>query len=130
MINCGLLWEFSSSKMKGPRYLFDISRNSLRTMFIKTRVHCSLCTVHSKFFRSCYHTVPSAIWEIFSEFVIFCNLFHKTLGEWNNSKILHEALCDNYFIIKCLLKYNVSRIILLTNCVGLAWYNLMLYWYT
>ena len=24
---------------------------------------------------SCYRTVPSAIWEIFSEFLIFCNLF-------------------------------------------------------
>ena len=35
----------------------------------------------------CYRTVPSAIWEIFSEFFIFCNLFHEPLGEWNNSKI-------------------------------------------
>ena len=31
--------------------------------------------------RSCYRTVPSAIWEIFSEFLIFCNLFHEPLGE-------------------------------------------------
>ena len=30
---------------------------------------------------SCYRTVPSAIWEIFSEFLIFCNLFHEPLGE-------------------------------------------------
>ena len=36
---------------------------------------------------SCYRTVPSAIWEIFSKFIIFCNLFHEPLGEWNNSKI-------------------------------------------
>ena len=36
---------------------------------------------------SCYRTVPSAIWEIFSKFLIFCNLFHEPLGEWNNSKI-------------------------------------------
>ena len=33
-----------------------------------------------------YHIVPSAIWKIFSEFVIFCNLFRDILGEWNNSK--------------------------------------------
>ena len=26
---------------------------------------------------SCYCTLPSAIWEIFSEFLIFCNLFHE-----------------------------------------------------
>ena len=31
--------------------------------------------------------VPSAIWEIFSEFLIFCNLFYEPLGKWNNSKI-------------------------------------------
>ena len=28
-----------------------------------------------------------AIWEIFSEFLIFCNLFHEPFGEPNNSKI-------------------------------------------
>ena len=28
-----------------------------------------------------YRTVWSAIWEIFSEFLIFCNLFHEPLGE-------------------------------------------------
>ena len=26
-----------------------------------------------KMIRNCYHTVPSAIWEIFSEFLIFCD---------------------------------------------------------
>ena len=36
---------------------------------------------------SCYPTVQSAKWLMFSEFLIFCKLFHKTLGEWNNSKI-------------------------------------------
>ena len=39
------------------------------------------------FISSCYRVAPSAIWEIFSEFLIFCNLFHKPSGEWNNSKI-------------------------------------------
>ena len=34
--------------------------------------------------------------------------------------ILHEAKCDNYFIAKCSLKSNVSRVILLTNCVNFA----------
>ena len=36
---------------------------------------------------SYYRTVPNAIWEIFSEFLIFCKLFHEPLGERNNSKI-------------------------------------------
>ena len=31
--------------------------------------------------------MPSAIWEIFSEFLIFCDLFHEPLGQWNISKI-------------------------------------------
>ena len=30
---------------------------------------------------SCYRTLPSAIWEIFFEFIIFCSLFHEPLGE-------------------------------------------------
>ena len=29
---------------------------------------------------SCYHTVPSAICKMFSEFFIFCNLFYEPLG--------------------------------------------------
>ena len=34
--------------------------------------------------------------------------------------ILHEATCDNYFIIKCLLKSNVVRVILLGNFIELV----------
>ena len=30
---------------------------------------------------SCYRMVASAIWEIFSEFLMFYNLFHEPLGE-------------------------------------------------
>ena len=35
---------------------------------------------------SCYRTVPSALWEIFSQFLIFRNLFHEPLGKWSNRK--------------------------------------------
>ena len=45
------------------------------------------CGGHIADLSSCYRTVSSAIWEIFSEFFIFCNLFHESLGELNNSKI-------------------------------------------
>ena len=71
----------------------------------------------------CYRTVSNVIWEIFSEFFIFCKLFHEPLGDWNNSKIwgtrkifiiLYKAAYDNYFIVKCLLKSNVARVISLT----------------
>ena len=50
-------------------------------------------------------TVMSAIWETFSEFLIFCNLFHEPLEEWIKANyhkrgkckpIFHEATCDNY----------------------------------
>ena len=34
--------------------------------------------------------------------------------------ILHEATCDNYFVVKWLLKSNVARTILLTNWSELA----------
>ena len=74
----------------------------------------------------------NAIWEILSEFLIFCNFSYEPSGEWNNSKIweirkifvniaggkylsiLQEATCDNYFIVELSLKSNVSRVILLT----------------
>ena len=67
--------------------------------------------------------VIAATWEIFSEFVIFCNLFHEPLASEIKVKyekrgkylpILHETMCNNYFIVKCLLKSNVVRVILLT----------------
>ena len=51
---------------------------------------------------SCYRTVPIAIWEIFSEFLIFCNLTAKYEKRGKYFPRLHEATCDNYFIVKCL----------------------------
>ena len=30
---------------------------------------------------STYHMVPSVVWQIFYEFLIFCDLFHEPLGE-------------------------------------------------
>ena len=49
--------------------------------------YCLLCILMtlknvSNALSSCYRTVPSAMWEIFSKFLIFCNLFHEPLGEW------------------------------------------------
>ena len=50
------------------------------------------------------------IWEILAKF-----------EKWGKClEILHDATCNNYFIVKCLLKSNVARIILLTNCFELA----------
>ena len=63
--------------------------------------------------RSCYRRVPSAIWEIFSEFLIFFNLIgshqaSELTGKYEKREkylsILHGTTCDNYFIVKCLLK--------------------------
>ena len=60
---------------------------------------------------------------------MFYNLYHEPLGKRNNSKIretgkylpiLHEATCNNYVIVKCLMKLNVHRVILLTNCIELV----------
>ena len=42
-------------------------------------------------FHSCYRTVPSAIWKVFSEFLIFSNLFHELLG-----KELQELTLPSY----------------------------------
>ena len=73
----------------------------------------------------CYRTVLSVKWEIFSVFLRFYNLLtyeitakHEKQGKYLS--ILHEASCDNYFIVKYLLKSNTIRVILLTNCIKLA----------
>ena len=34
--------------------------------------------------------------------------------------ILHGATCGNYFVVKCLLKWNVASITLITNSMKLA----------
>ena len=73
---------------------------------------------NQKVIRSCYRTVPSAISEIFSEFLIFCNLSEIIVKYEKRGKylpILHEATCGNYFIVKCLLKSNVAWVILIAS---------------
>ena len=69
---------------------------------------------------SCYSTVPSAIWEIVSQFLIFCDLFeiiakYEKPGKYLS--ILHKATCGNSPIIRYLLKSNISRGILFINCI-------------
>ena len=53
---------------------------------------------------------------------MFCKVFHeasKIIAKYEKQvkylPILHEATCDNYFIIKCLPKWNAARVVLLTN---------------
>ena len=39
--------------------------------------------------------------------------------------ILYDSTCDNYFIVKCLLKSNVTRVILLRYLlIALSWLNI------
>lgn len=54
-----------------------------------------------------YPRMRSAKWQIFYEFLMFSNLFHKPLDEWNNDKIwetskvfaniTQKLTCDNYY---------------------------------
>ena len=44
---------------------------------------------------SCYRTVPSATWEIFSEFLIFCNLFRNNSKIWETRKIFPNIARGN-----------------------------------
>ena len=59
---------------------------------------------------SCYRKVRSALWEIcpISETIV------KNKERVKYLLMLHDATCHNYFIVECLLKSNVVRIILLT----------------
>ena len=59
--------------------------------------------------------MPSAREKIFSEFLIFCNLFHELLveitAEYEKQKkylpILHEVTWDNYFIV---IPFSIGKI--------------------
>ena len=56
----------------------------------------------------CYRTKPSTIWQMFSEFLVFGNLFHKSLGEFNVTDVVlhtskrrlidHVELTVNFFL--------------------------------
>ena len=89
-------------------------KSSWYTNYARTISSVSRSSVDLNYLRSCYRTVLGAIWEIFSEFFMFCNLFHKPLGEYEKRgkylPILHESTCDNYFTVQCLLKSNVARV--------------------
>ena len=87
-----------------------------------------------------YRTVPSAIWEIFSEFVIFCKLSDEPLGKRNKSKIWETRKIFANIATKQPAITTLSLNIcwnqmyrelnwVLNNCIGLAKYNLMLTWY-
>ena len=53
-----------------------------------------------------YCTVSSAIWGIFSEFLLFSNLFYKP-KKWKYLPILQKVMYYNYFEIRC-IKSNIT----------------------
>ena len=70
--------------------------------------------------------VPSAMWEVFSEFhmlqLIIRAIRQEIIAKYEKRgkymPILHKATCDNYFSVKCFLIPNMARV--LTNCIELA----------
>ena len=107
-------------------FTFDMSFDKIKTAFFASFIFLcfnnQLIVCFQKIISSCYRTVLSGIWEILSEFLIFCNLFHEAseiIAKYEKRgkylPIFHEATCENYFIVKCLLKLNTARAVLLTN---------------
>ena len=43
----------------------------------------------------------------------------------NEENICHDATCNNYFVVKCLLKSNVASVYLRTNCIEITQHNLI-----
>ena len=62
------------------------------------------------------HEISCKIWETRKIFPIL------HLKRWHNNYLLYEASCNNYFIVKCFLKSNVARVILLHQAC-LIWFN-------
>ena len=56
--------------------------------------------------------MSSAIWEIYTS-LYASKIIAKYERQGKYLSILHEAMCNNYFIVKCLLKSNVARGILI-----------------
>ena len=119
-----LLFKFFNDlniTVKESRFRVQILRNRVQvrpTLYSSQpiRLHIfsmlAICT--------CYRTVPSAIWEIFSQVLIFCRL-HCNLFEKRGKCLptLHEATCNNYFIVKCLLKSNVTILSISRACFNM-----------
>ena len=63
------------------RYLIPGKLSSYANYF-KTKNYISRSAVDLNYLHSCYCTLLSTIWETFSEFLMFCNLFQEHLGEY------------------------------------------------
>ena len=74
----------------------------------------------------CYDTVASATWEIFSEFLKCCNLFHKAFGDWNIVKPLYSGHNQNLKKLSAKLRFFPNWLILLQKTV-LVCYDIVLY---
>ena len=75
---------------------------------VKSSQRTGHCFLKNLSFRSCYCTAPSEIWEIFSEFLMFCSLFQgvvtqkiivKHVKRGKYLPISPKAPCDNCFIV-------------------------------
>ena len=74
------------------------------------------------FMSSCYRTMQSAIWLIFFEFLIFCNLFSKYEKWGKYSLILYDKQSENYFIVTLSLYFVIWWLYKNSNIVR-AWKN-------
>ena len=72
--------------------------------------------------------VPSAMWEILSEVSYFATYFTSLQASEITAKyekrakylpILHEATCDNYFIVKSLFKKNVFYLLIVSGLLNM-----------
>ena len=67
-------------------------------------------TCYHHFWCSCYRTVPSAIWEIFSEFLMFCNLLLNTCLNKMYQELSYLLIVSGLFnIIWCYIGTNQQK---------------------
>ena len=70
-------WYVTFHKVKSPGTSDVIQFSQCNVPTTKLYQQEFIYCFGSMMISSCYHTVPSAIWEIFSEFLIFCSLLIK-----------------------------------------------------
>ena len=63
------------------------SKDSYYCISINVSLRASPNKVNSLITKISYRTVPSTIWAVFSEFLIFCQRIYELLSQWISSKI-------------------------------------------
>ena len=84
VFNSYIFWVFSALEINKPVLAHKKLLRVNITLYRKRKfIYCFIRYNNS----SCYRTLPSAIWQIFRDFLINCNLHNEPSDQWNDNQI-------------------------------------------